>query len=369
MGSTARTAPAVDPNALDPAGTTALDWYYPERRRPAARLRAVRERQRAERAARARRGRAAPACPTGFPAPAPRTSPGCRTHSGFYYTRYPAPGDRARRARSTTTARSTSTRSAATRPTDPLVYRPAREGVLAGREPLARRALAARSAWPAPSTRPICTSATGMPAGGRRRRRWCRWPRTCRRRSRARWRTAGSSCAPTSTPRPTGCTRWIPSVPQRGHWRELVPPRPDAVLEGVRVLGRPARAQLSRAGLVPPPAGGSRRRPPPRGRAADAGQPVRPRRPSGTATSCSSASRRTRSRRASTGIDLGDRRADALAPGRGRRRPRAVRGAAGERRRRATARRSPCSWCTSAGSRARATRRPISPATAASTSA
>ena len=42
-----------------------------------------------------------------------------------------------------------------------------------------------------------------------------------------------------------------PERPARGHWRELVPPRPDAVLEGVRVLRRPARAQLPRAGHRP----------------------------------------------------------------------------------------------------------------------
>ena len=40
----------------------------------------------------------------------------------------------------------------------------------------------------------------------------------------------------------------IPSTPTRGHWRELVPPRPDAVLEGVRVLGhRLALSYLERA--------------------------------------------------------------------------------------------------------------------------
>ena len=61
------------------AGTTALDWYYPERRRPAARLRPVGERQRAERAPGPGRGHRRDRCPTGSRTPAPPTSPGCPT--------------------------------------------------------------------------------------------------------------------------------------------------------------------------------------------------------------------------------------------------------------------------------------------------
>jgi prolyl oligopeptidase len=39
-----------------------------------------------------------------------------------------------------------------------------------------------------------------------------------------------------------------PEHPQRGHWRELVPPRPDAVLDGARVVGeRLALSYLERA--------------------------------------------------------------------------------------------------------------------------
>ena len=79
------------------------------------------------------------------------------------------------------------------------------------------------------------------------------------------------------------------------------PPRPDAVLEGVRVTARPSRAQLPRARVVPAAADRPRRR---RARArsrcrrsAASSAPAR----SGTAGSCSTASRRTPCRPASTG--------------------------------------------------------------------
>ena len=49
-------------------------------------------------------------------------------------------------------------------------------------------------------------------------------------------------------PRPTGSTKLIRTRPARGHWRELVPARADAVLDGVRVLAdRLALTYLERA--------------------------------------------------------------------------------------------------------------------------
>ena len=193
----------------------------PERRRPAARLRPVRERQRAERAARARRRMPAPASRPDSRAPAPPTSPGCPTPSGFYYTRYPAPGE-CRTGRSTTTARSTSTRWAAIPPTTRWSTSPAR-----------------KEYWPGVSLSPdgrwllIGVARTfdqtdlylgDRAAGGRPSHRSWPSPRTCRPRSRARWRTAGF---PPHQPRRAD----LPAVrggsehPDAGPWRELVPPR------------------------------------------------------------------------------------------------------------------------------------------------
>ena len=68
-------------------------------------------------------------------------------------------------------------------------------------------------------------------------------------------------------------------------------------------------------------------------------------------------------------VDLAADRQAALAAGRGRCRPGPVRGAARSACPPPTGPRSPCSWCTSAGSSGTGTRRPISPATVGSTSA
>ena len=158
-----------------------------------------------------------------------------------------------------------------------------------------------------------------------------------------------------------------PEHPSRGHWRELVPPRPDAVLEGVRVLHHQlALSYLERASSrlrLTDLDGGLRREValPTLGSLFGVGGEW-----DGDELFFGFSSYTVR--RASTGSTW---RATSRRSG-GASRPTSTRSASRSGRSTSspgTAHRCPCSSCTSAGSRARATRRSISPATAASTSA
>ncbi|HEX3275503.1 MAG TPA: prolyl oligopeptidase family serine peptidase [Gemmatimonadales bacterium] len=235
---------AVDPNALDPAGITALDWYYPS---DDGRLLAYGlSRDGSEqsvlhvlevdsgiiRPERIERTRAADLAwlPDG---------------SGFYYTRYPAPDTVP--AGEEHYHRSIYFHSLGADPAaDPLVYRP--------RE---------KEFWPgvglSPDGRWLLVSVartfdqTDLYLGDR---------------------TAGGGIVPplvavaeglpfsfegeiahgrlflrTNLDAPTYRMYEVdPERPARGHWRELVPPRDDAVLEGARVAGdRLALSYLERA--------------------------------------------------------------------------------------------------------------------------
>ena len=316
---------AVDPNALDAAGTTALDWYYPERRRPAAGLRTVRERQRAERAARAGRRTGGTLLPTGFRAPAPPISPGCPTERASTTPAIPRPGEVPEGEEHYHRAiyfHRLGTDPAA----DPLVYRPAREGVLAGRERLARRPLAARRGRPHVRPDRSLPRATSPRAG----RRWCPWPKELPASFDGEV-AHGRLFLRTNLDAPT--YRLYVVNPEQPDARALARDRAATGGRGARRRAR-STATGSRSSYLERASsrlrltdldGGLR----PRGRAADARAACSASAASGTATSCSSASRRTPCRRASTGSISATRRADALAAGRGRRRPGPLRGAAG----------------------------------------
>jgi prolyl oligopeptidase len=225
---------AVDPNALDAAGTTALDWYYPS---DDGRLLAYGLSQDGSeqsvlhllevdtgtiRAERIERTRAADLAwlPDG---------------SGFYYTRYPAPDEVPEGEQHY--HRSVYFHALGSEPAaDPLVYRPREKefwpGVALSPDGrwllisvartfdqtdlyLGDRTAAGRQ--PAP---PLVPVAEGLPfsfegeiAHGRL------FLRTNLDASTYRMYEAD------------------PAKPARGHWRELVPPRADAVLDGFRVVG------------------------------------------------------------------------------------------------------------------------------------
>ncbi len=234
---------AVDPNALDPAGTTALDWYYPS---DDGRLLAYGlSRDGSEQsvlhvldvehgtalAERIDRTRAADLAwlPEG---------------SGFYYTRYPAPG---------------------TVPNGEEHYHRAIYFHRLGMDPDADELVFApreKEHWPGMSVSPdgrwlvVSVARTfdqtdlylGDRAGG----------------------TVSPALVPVAENLPFSFDGEVvrgrlylrtnldaptyrmyevdPERPERGHWRELVPPRPEAVLEGASVLGdRLALSYLERA--------------------------------------------------------------------------------------------------------------------------
>ncbi len=229
---------------------------YPERRRPAAGLRPVRERQRAERAPRARRrhrrdpARPDPAHPRG------RSRLAARRHRASTTPAIPRPA-RCPRARSTTTARSTSTGSAPIPADDPLVFQPAEKEYWPG------VSLSPDGRWLRHRRRPHLRPDRSLPAGprGAERRPGRRWPKDLP--ALVRGRGGARPAVPAHQPR---CAD-LPAVRggsraarRAARWRELVPPRADAVLEGVRGRRRPPGAQLPRAGLVAAPARRPRRR-------------------------------------------------------------------------------------------------------------
>jgi prolyl oligopeptidase len=233
---------AVDPNALDPAGTTALDWYFPsdDGRLLAYGLSENGSEQSVLHLLDVERG-------VLLPDRIPRTRAAdlawLPDGSGFYYTRYPAPGEVPEGEEHY--HRAVYFHPLGTDPAgDPLIHRPARkeywpsvsvspEGrwLLVG---VARTFdqtdlyLGDRRAGIAPPLVPVAenlpASFEGEVAHGRLFLR-------------------------TNLDAPTYRLYEVnPERPERGHWRELVPPRADAVLEGARVLHhRLALSYLERA--------------------------------------------------------------------------------------------------------------------------
>ena len=324
---------AVDPNALDPAGTTALDWYFPsdDGRLLAYGLSENGSEQSVLHVLDVDRGEL-------LADRIPRTRAAdlawLPDHSGFYYTRYPAPGEVPEGEEHY--HRAIYFHALGTDPAgDRLVHRPAQKEYWPGVSVSPGRALAARRRGP--DVRP------DRPLSGR--------PRRGRDGPRAR---AGRRRAGGLVRRRGGARPPLPSDQSRG--ADLPALRSRSRASGARPVARagpapprcgarrgpgppsPSRVELPRAGVVAAPAGGPGRRPPPGGPAADAGQPVRP-------------GRRVGRRRAVLRILLvhrpaerlpdrpGDRRADAVAAGRGGCGPEPVRGPPGRRSSPATARR------------------------------
>ena len=223
---------AVDPNALDPAGTTALDWYFPsdDGQLLAYGLSENGSEQSVLHLLDVTRG-------VLLPDRIPRTRAAdlawLPDHSGFYYTRYPAPGE-------VPEGEEHYHRAVYFHPVgadpadDPLVHRPERKEYWPsvsvspdGRWLLVGVArtfdqtdlyLGDRAAGgPIPTlvavAEHLAASFDGEVAHGRLFLR-------------------------TNLDAPTYRLYEVhPEQPARGHWRELVPARPDAVLDGVRVLG------------------------------------------------------------------------------------------------------------------------------------
>ena len=219
---------AVDPNALSAEGTTALDWYHvsPDGAgwRTASRPTAVKKSvlqlldlddlsPLADRIPRTR------SCDLAW----------LRDSSGFFYTRYPAPGSVP--AGEEPYHRAVWFHRVGDDPVaDRLVFQPARKGALAGGLAFRRRALAAdRRGADVRRDRPV-------PAGPRLRRgaraRGSRDARHVRRAARAR------RALPSHQPGRSPTFRLYavdPATPVRDRWREIVPARPDAVLASVGV--------------------------------------------------------------------------------------------------------------------------------------
>ena len=324
---------AVDPNALDPAGTTALDWYFPsdDGRLLAYGLSENGSEQSVLHVLDVDRGEL-------LADRIPRTRAAdlawLPDHSGFYYTRYPAPGEVPEGEEHY--HRAIYFHALGTDPAgDRLVHRPAQKeywpsvsvspdgrwllvGVARTFDQtdlyLGDRAAGGTAPALVPVAEGLEASFDGEVAHGRLFLR-------------------------TNLEAPTYRLYEVdPEHPARGRWRELVPPRPDAVLDGVRVLHhRLALSYLERASSrlrLADLDGGLRQEV----AAADAGQPVR-------------SGRRVGRRRAVLRILLvhrpaervphrpGDRRADAVAAGRGGCGPEPVRGPPGRRSSPATARR------------------------------
>ena len=162
----------------------------PVGRRRAGRLRRVRRRQRGVDAARARRGDGRGRSPTRSRARAPARWRGCPTASGFYYTRYPAPGEVP--AAEEKYHRAVFHHRLGDDPAQgpQAVRRRARHDRLAGRRPVARRPLAGDHGQPG------LVEERGLLARRPRRRRARRRSSTGERRAVQRRRDAGRSPLP-----------------------------------------------------------------------------------------------------------------------------------------------------------------------------
>jgi prolyl oligopeptidase len=238
--------PVVDPNAIDAAGTTALDWYYPSD--DGALLAYGLSENGSEQSV-----LHVLDVVTGTPLPdrIPRTRAAdlawLPDNSGFYYTRYPAPGsvpeDESHYHRGVYFHRLGDDPEA-----DPLVFQPAEKEYWPG------VGLSADGRWLSvhvartfdqtdlylgdrhapgadPVAPPLVPVAVGLPALFEGEV--------------AHGRLFLRTNLDASTYR---LYEVDPSAPARGHWREIVPARPDAVLDGVRILSdRLALSYLERA--------------------------------------------------------------------------------------------------------------------------
>jgi prolyl oligopeptidase len=197
--------PLLDPNALDSAGTIALDWYYPSED---GRLLAygLSENGSEQSVLHVLEVDSGALLPDRVPHTRAAELAWLPDGTGFYYTRYPAPGDVPEGEEHY--HRAVFFHRLGTDPAaDPLVFRPAE-----------------KEHWPgvglSPDGRWLVLEVartfdqtdlylrTSPPA-----RRRCRWRRTCRRPSAGRSLTGGSSSGPISTPRPIASTRWTRSGP------------------------------------------------------------------------------------------------------------------------------------------------------------
>jgi len=235
----------LDPNALDPAGTTALDWYYPsdDGRLLAYGLSQDGSEQSVLHVYDVDAG-------TSLPERIPRTRAAdlawLPDSSGFYYTRYPEPA-------TVPAGEEHYHRAVFFHPLggdpaeDPLVYQP--------RE---------KEHWPgvglSPDGRWLVISVartfdqTDLYLGDRNAAGWTPAPRLIPVAEDLPFSfdgevVRGRLYLRTNLDAPTYRMYEVnPERPERGHWRELVPPRHDAVLEGARVLGdRLALSYLERA--------------------------------------------------------------------------------------------------------------------------
>ena len=235
----------VDPNALDPAGTTALDWYYPsdDGRLLAYGLSQDGSEQSVLHVYDVEAG-------TSLPERIPRTRAAdlawLPDASGFYFTRYPEPG-------TVPAGEEHYHRAVFFHPLggdpadDSLVYQP--------RE---------KEHWPgvglSPDGRWLVISVartfdqTDLYLGDRNAAGWSPAPRLVPVAEDLPFSfdgevVRGRLYLRTNLDAPTYRMYEVnPERPERGHWRELVPPRPDAVLEGARVVGdRLALSYLERA--------------------------------------------------------------------------------------------------------------------------
>jgi prolyl oligopeptidase len=236
----------VDPNALDPAGTTALDWFFPSQD---GRLLAygLSENGSEQSVLRVRDVDRGADLPDLIPHTRAADLAWLPDGSGFYYTRYPAPGEVAEGEEPYHRAVHFH-RLGADPAGDPLVYRPAQKeywpGV--GLSPDGRWLLitVARTfdqtdlylgdrgaGAEVVITPPFVAVAEGLRAsfGGEI--------------------AHGRLFLRTDLDAPTYRLYEVdPERPARGHWRELVPPRADAVLDGFAVAGdRLALSYLERA--------------------------------------------------------------------------------------------------------------------------
>ncbi len=227
---------AVDPNALDPAGSIALDWFYPsdDGRLLAYGLSENGSEQSVLHLLDVSRG-------THLPERIPHMRAAdlawLPDGSGFYYTRYPAPGEVPEGEEHY--HRAVYQHALGADPADdPLVYRPARKeywpGVSLSPDGrwllvgvartfdqtdlyLGDRHAAGESPVASPPLVPVAENLAASFDGEVVR---------------------GRLYVRTNLDAPTYRLFEVdPERPARGNWREVVPPRPDAVLEGVRVVG------------------------------------------------------------------------------------------------------------------------------------
>ncbi len=236
---------AIDPNALDPAGTTALDWYFPsdDGKLLAYGLSQNGSEQSVLHVFDVDAG-------TSLPERIPRTRAAdlawLPDSSGFYYTRYPEPG-------TVPAGEEPYHRAVFFHPLggdpadDELVYQPG-----------------AKEYWPgvalSPDGRWLLISVartfdqTDLYLGDRNAAGWTSVPPLVAVAEGLPFSFDGEIAhgrlfLRTNLDAPTYRMYEVnPEHPQRGHWRELVPPREEAVLEGARVVGdRLALSYLERA--------------------------------------------------------------------------------------------------------------------------